>query len=262
MNWEEHYGKNNQDELEDSQYKKRNPAYKVLAGMVLLAFIIFSFPQIILLVNGSLDFLKNRANLQDNAALSRAVAAVVSVEAYADDALNTGSRSGTGFNLSSTGLIITNRHIVENARSIKIEFEEGQVFYPSNINYIENADLVWIELEAEGLPYVLAYQGAVPVLAGDIVSVIGNPKGFHKIILQGPLVGHYNARDIPVMLLDIDCQPGNSGSPVLSSEGEVLGVVYAVTSGSEEHNSSNHTLAYPMDYFREYLPLPGSREFN
>ncbi len=242
-------------DLEDSESYKRNPAYKILAGIVLLIFVFISLPQLHLLFNGSMDFLKNRVTLQDNAVLTPALSAVVWIEAYSEDGVSSTARTGTGFNVSPYGLIVSNKHIIEKARSIKVEFEDGQVFYSSKINYAENADIAWIRLEAAGLPHIALSKNNPLPAAGDKVSVIGNPRGLKHIILQGPLLGYYSVQEIPVILLDIDCQPGNSGSPVINAEGEVVGMVYAVTRAGEDKSQTNQTLAYPLSYFFDYLPL-------
>lgn len=243
------------EDLEDSQPYRRNPAYKILAGILLLIFLFISLPHIHLLFNGSMDFLKHRVTLQDNDILTPALSAVVWIEAYSEDGVSSAARTGTGFNVSPDGLIISNKHVVEKAGSIKIEFEDGPVFYSSNINYMENADIAWISLEAEGLPHIeLSKNNPLPA-AGDMVSVIGNPRGFKQVILQGPLLGYYSLQELPVILLDIDCQPGNSGSPVINAGGEVVGMVYAVSESAGEGDKTNKTLAYPLNYFIDYLPL-------
>jgi serine protease Do len=248
------------EDLEESQSYRRNPTYKILAGILLLIFLFISLPHVHVLFDGSMDFLKKRVTLQDNEELTTASSAVVWIEAYGEDVLNSPARTGTGFNVSPEGLIISNRHVIEKARSIRIEFQNGQVFYSknSNIAYVEDADIAWISLEASELPHiVLKPNNSLPAI-GDKVSVIGNPRGFKQVILQGPLLGYYPLQEPPVILLDIDCQPGNSGSPVLNAEGEVLGVVFAVTRSEGDESQTNKALAYPLNYFIDNLPL----EFN
>ncbi len=243
------------DQLEEMQYHKRHPAFKILAGILLLAFISLAIPQISLLLNNRLDFLQSRADLQDSPELKQAASAVVSIEAYNEELNSYNSRRGTGFNISDTGLIITNRHIVENARSIKIEFENGKILYSKDIHSLDNVDLAFLKLDTqENLPFTSIHTGAIPE-PGDIVSVIGNPLGLKQIILQGPVIGYYNLEKtaIPVILLDIDCQPGNSGSPVINKQGQVIGIVYAVTNTEQDEKKTNHTLAYPLYYFQDYL---------
>lgn len=238
-------------DLEDDQEYGRKPAYKILAGILLLIFLFISLPQIHLLFNDSMDFLKHRVTLKDNEVLTPASSAVVWIEARTGD----GTSTGTGFNVSGDGLIISNQHIVEKAKQIKIEFEDGRVFYSKDFEQTENADLAWIRLEAEGLPYIEVNKHSSLPAPGDTVSVIGNPRGFKQLILQGPVLGYYSVQDQPIMLLDIDCQPGNSGSPVVNTQGEVVGVVFAVSPGTEDSDQTNKTLAYPLSYFFDYLPL-------
>ncbi len=242
----------NDDQLQESPYRKRHPALKILAAIVLLTFISLYIPQFSSLLNGSLDFLKNRVNPQDNSALNRGVAAVVSIESQNEDLFNYKSRQGTGFNISDTGIIVTNQHVVENARSIKIQFENGRVLYSNDIHIFDNADIAILNLDAQDLPYITLETDSVQE-SEDIVSVIGNPMGFKQVILQGPIMGYYTMQEIPVMLLDINCQPGNSGSPVINQQGQAIAIVYAVTTAQQDGKERNLTLAYPLYYFKDYF---------
>ncbi len=240
------------DHLQESPYQKRHPAYKILAVIVLLTFISLSIPQFFSLLNGRLDFLKNRVDPQDNTDLNQAVSAVVSIKAYNEELFNYTSRQGTGFNISDTGIIVTNQHVVENARSIKIQFEDGRVLYSDDIHTFDNADIALLNLDTQDLPHITLQTDTI-LEPGDIVSVIGNPMGFKQVILQGPIMGYYTTGDIPIMLLDINCQPGNSGSPVINQQGQVIAIVYAVTSAKQGEKERNLTLAYPLYYFKDYF---------
>ncbi len=251
MNFDDNNGSND-DEQQESQYQKRHPVYKVLAVILLLTFISLSVPQISLLLNNKFDFLNSRVNFHDNPELKLAASAVVSIEAYNEDLFNNITRKGTGFNISDTGLIVTNQHIVQDAKSIKIEFEDGKVFYSDTSYSIDNADIALLTLDAQDLPFISLQTDTIPE-PGVIVSVIGNPLGFKQVILQGPVIGYYKMENIPVMLLNIDCQSGNSGSPVINEQGQVIGIVYAVTSTRQGEKTSNNTLSYPIYYFKDYL---------
>ncbi|KUG05177.1 htra protease/chaperone protein [hydrocarbon metagenome] len=243
-----------EDIIEESQYQKRHPAFRILAVILLLAFIGLAIPQISLLFTDRLEFLRSRVDLRDSPELQQAASAVVSIEAYNEDQYNHRSRRGTGFNILDTGLIMTNQHIVENSGSVKIEFENGTILYSHDIQFIDNADVAFIKLDSQSLPCVSLHSETVPE-PGSIVSVIGNPLGLKQVILRGPVIGYYNLEKnpIPIMLLDIDCQPGNSGSPVINEQGQVVGVVYAVTVTEEDGKTRNSTLAYPLYYFRDYM---------
>ncbi len=240
-----------EEQIDEIPYKKRHPAYRIVAGILILAFIALAMPQISLLLNNKLEFLKTRIDPQESPYLQHSASAVVSLEAVNEEHK---TRRGTGFNISDTGLIISNRHIVDNATSIKIEFEDGKTFYSDNIQFVKNADIALIILDAQDLPVISLQTDNIPK-PGAILSVIGNPLGFKQIILQGPVIGYLNLEktSVPIMLLDIDCQPGNSGSPVINEQGQVVGIVYAVTTTEQDGKTRNNTLAYPLHYFQDYL---------
>ncbi len=141
--------------------------------------------------------------------------------------------AGTGFNLHSRGLIVTNRHLVEDASMVRVFFLEHGSYGAVEWREYPHADLAVIFLEEEGLPRgELAEGDAAP---GDEVLVIGNPLRYYWLVKQGTVVGFrsINEHAPSIMLIDAPIGPGSSGSPVYSQEGKVLGVIYATPGEGE-----------------------------
>lgn len=232
---------------EDDRPYRRHPAVKYIAGIILLAFIAFAFPQIRLFFNSPYDFLEHEDTAIVSSAISDASQAVVAVEAIDNPLLGSQEKKGTGFNLASDGLILTNEHVVLNANRIKVQFSDGDEYYSNDFWSIEGSDMALIKLEGNNLPVVSLDMHALPD-PGDVFTVIGNPLGLERIVLNGILEEYCQVSefDYPVMCLNISCQPGNSGSPVLNEAGKAVAIVFAVTAPPSDTKAGVRTLAIPF----------------
>ncbi|HHW06906.1 MAG TPA: serine protease [Clostridia bacterium] len=158
-----------------------------------------------------------------------------------------GQRSGTGFNVSGDGVVITNYHVVEDARSITITFPGGENYKARSWVSAPEYDLAVIKLEKTGLPAVSLNPGILPQ-PGDTLMVIGNPLGLNQLVVEGTLRDYVMVKDMSAALLCIDAPifPGNSGSPVFNGEGQVVAVVFASLRQDEEGKQKYYGLAVPI----------------
>ncbi len=166
-----------------------------------------------------MDFLaQNRELYQMNVQASKLV--VVSIEAYRAGQADLGITRGTGFNISTNGVIITNHHVVNNAESVTVSFEDGRKYFARSYEVIPGADVAVIELAADNLP-ILTLNESNLVQNGDTVTIIGNPLGFENISQRGQVGKFHNwgENTVPIFDIDIPINPGNSGSPVLNRQG-------------------------------------------
>ncbi len=241
-------------ESEDGIPYRRHPAVKYIAGIILLAFIAFAFPQIRLALNSPYDFLEHEDTTIGSSMISDAGQAVVAVEAIDNPLLGRQEKKGTGFNLTSDGLVLTNEHIVSNANRIKVQFPDGLEYYSNDFWSIEGSDMALIKLEGNNLPIVSLDMHELPD-PGNIFTVIGNPLGLEQIVLNGILDEYCRVPDFdyPVMRLDITCQPGSSGSPVLNEDGKAVAIVFAITTPPLDTEARIQTLAIPLYNLKEHL---------
>ncbi len=144
-----------------------------------------------------------------------------------------GSRRGSGFNLLQDGLVVTNRHLVERAASVRVSFPGIGTFTAEGWTVYPNADLAVIQIRSENLP-VVELSGA-PAYPDQEVLIIGNPLQFARVANRGEIVGYRNnpQSDIPLVVVEAMIYPGSSGSPVFNELGEVVGVIYAALRNSE-----------------------------
>ena len=132
---------------------------------------------------------------------------------------------GTGFIISSDGLIATNLHVIGEARPISVELADGRSFDVTEIYATDrNADVAVIRIDAEGLqPLVLAVSSSLR--DGQEVIAIGNPHGLERSVVVGRVSGRRSIDGIEMIQLAIPIESGNSGGPLLDRSGEVHGIL-------------------------------------
>ena len=141
---------------------------------------------------------------------------------------------GSGFIYNDQGYIITNNHVVENAKTVDITFIDGER-YTANITGTDPfSDLAVIKINENvtDLPASLKIGNSSLLEVGDIVVAIGNPFGLQGSMTTGIVsqIGRLLSVDdegfsIPnTIQTDALINPGNSGGPLLNLKGEVIGV--------------------------------------
>ncbi len=184
-------------------------------------------------VGPPLEFLTESWSLSDDPVVLDSRESVVQVNVETRSGAPGGQTRATGFNIDPGGLIVTNRHVIEDAMAVRVSFPGRGTYSAREIHVSPHVDLGLIELEAEDLPSVpLSGRSAQP---GDELLIIGNPLQFARIANMGVLLGYAenHNRDIPILVVEAAVYPGSSGSPLFNEQGEVVGVVYATRSSNE-----------------------------
>lgn len=151
-----------------------------------------------------------------------------------DDGFRREGSLGSGFVISADGLIVTNNHVIEAADEIEIVFSDGRSLSAVLVGRDADTDLAVLKVESDTpLPFVeFADSDAAEV--GDWVMAIGNPFGFGGSVSVGIISAL--ERDIQsgryddFIQTDAAINRGNSGGPLFSLSGEVVGVNTAIIS--------------------------------
>ncbi|MGC8970893.1 MAG: S1C family serine protease [bacterium] len=147
--------------------------------------------------------------------------------------------AGSGVIISKDGYIITNNHVIEGARSIRVTLGDGKTLEGKLIGRDPFTDLAVIKVDADNLPYArLADSDKLRV--GQIAIAIGNPFGLGKTVTAG-IVSALDRSIQPeqgtlierLIQTDAAINPGNSGGALVSSNGEVIGINTAIYQGAQ-----------------------------
>jgi len=149
------------------------------------------------------------------------------------------SGSGSGFVISSDGFIVTNNHVVENAVSIRTTFADGIELNAHLVGADPSSDIAVLKLyECDVRP--LEFADSDLLQPGQIAIAVGNPMGLQHTVTAGVVsaIGRSlratNGRLIDdIIQTDAALNPGNSGGPLLNSDGKVIGVNTAVIQSAQ-----------------------------
>ncbi|MEY4519396.1 MAG: hypothetical protein RLZZ499_1996 [Cyanobacteriota bacterium] len=160
---------------------------------------------------------------------------------------------GSGFVVSSDGLILTNAHVVEGSNQVKVTLKDGQTYQGKVMGTDSLTDVAVIKIEANSLP-AITFADSDNLQPGEWAIAIGNPLGLDNTVTTGIVsaTGRSSAQvgvaDKRVSFIQTDAaiNPGNSGGPLLNAQGEVIGINTAII-----QNASGLSFAIPSNAARD-----------
>jgi putative serine protease PepD len=189
---------------------------------------------------------------------AKSVPAVVSIR--------TSSGSGTGFLIDNTTTIVTNAHVVDNAKHVTVRFGPNGTDLDGTVLGVDaSSDLAVLHLQpgsapASAKPLPLADSRAVQV--GDTAIAIGNPFGLDRTATEGIVSGLGRRIQAPngfeidqAIQTDAPINPGNSGGPLLDDSGRVIGVNSQIETGGASNGNVGIGFAVPSNTLRQVVPI-------
>jgi S1-C subfamily serine protease len=150
--------------------------------------------------------------------------------------------AGTGFIIDKEGHILTNYHVVQNARKLEVTLYNRKKFAAEVVGLDRQHDLAVIQIKASNLtPAVLGDSRSLVV--GQKVFAIGNPFGLNGTMTRGivssirSVQGPNGAPIDEAIQTDAAINPGNSGGPLLNSRAEVIGINSMIATGGAEQSA-------------------------
>jgi serine protease Do len=168
---------------------------------------------------------------------------------------------GTGFVVDKDGVILTNNHVIDEAKAILVKLSDDREFAGTIVGRDPRTDVAVVKIDAKGTPLVpLAFGDSDKLEVGDWVVAIGNPFGLSHTVSAGIISAKGRSREeveldpsgyYNFLQTDASINPGNSGGPLLDLKGDVVGINTAIRAGGAQGIG----FAIPINMVKQLLPM-------
>ena len=200
-------------------------------------------------------------HVSDQGAAKRVYDGAKDAVAYIAAASPQGQGAGSGFVVSSDGLIVTNAHVVDGATQVAVKIGTDGEQLPAEIVGVDaSQDLALLDVDADDLP-TLSLGDSDGVEVGDAVYAIGNPFGLDHTFTTGVVSALDRTLQAPDgsaieggIQTDAAINPGNSGGPLLDGSGDVIGVnAQIATGGNPQGGNVGIGFAIPAETVKAFV---------
>lgn len=161
-----------------------------------------------------------------------------------------GGATGSGFIIDSNGYIVTNHHVIDGAKTVKVTLNDQREYTATIVGSDERSDLAVLKIDATKLPTVKLGESE-KLKVGEWVLAIGSPFGLQYSVAAGII--SYMGRSLPTegsnyvsyIQTDVAINPGHSGGPLFNMAGEVIGINSQIFTNSG--GSIGLSFAIPVD---------------
>jgi len=143
---------------------------------------------------------------------------------------------GSGVIMSTSGLVLTNHHVISGADAIQVSLKDGRTAEAKVISSDPETDVAVLKISLENLPAITLGQSDTSRV-GDIVLAIGNPFGFGQTVTMG-IISATGRNKLGIntfenfIQTDAAINPGNSGGALVDTQGRLIGINTAIFSKS------------------------------
>lgn len=155
---------------------------------------------------------------------------------------------GSGFIVSADGTILTNAHVVRDAREVTVKLTDRREFRAKVLGSDPKTDVAVLKIDAKNLP-VVPLGRSTELKVGEWVLAIGSPFGLESTVTAGVVSAKGRSlpddSNVPFIQTDVAINPGNSGGPLFNTRGEVVGINSQIYSQSGGYQGLS--FAIPID---------------
>jgi hypothetical protein len=137
--------------------------------------------------------------------------------------IETDTGTGSGFFVRADGLLLTNEHVVDGARRITVRTSTGDKYLASVVRSVKTHDLALLKI-AGAPPAVVTFGDSDRLDVGADVLAVGSPLGLGGTVTKGIVSAIRTADRKRFIQIDAAISPGNSGGPLLTEDGAVVGI--------------------------------------
>ena len=145
--------------------------------------------------------------------------------------------AGSGFIISPDGVILTNAHVVRDAKEVTVKLQDRREYRARVLGSDPKTDVAVLKIDAKNLPVVPLGKSS-DLKVGEWVLAIGSPFGLESSVTAGVVSAKGRSlpddSNVPFIQTDVAVNPGNSGGPLFNTRGEVVGInsqIYSQTGG-------------------------------
>jgi serine protease Do len=145
--------------------------------------------------------------------------------------------AGSGFIVSPDGVILTNAHVVRDAKEVTVKLQDRREYRAKVLGSDPKTDVAVLKIDAKNLP-IVPIGKSNDLKVGEWVLAIGSPFGLDSTVTAGVVSAKWRSlpddSQVPFIQTDVAVNPGNSGGPLFNTRGEVVGInsqIYSQTGG-------------------------------
>ncbi|MFP7298216.1 S1C family serine protease [Neobacillus niacini] len=250
--WEAFFNPEDMQEWENEKLlkkKRKKFLVNIVSSLLVLALLISGLEVWINVFNlPAINFVKVSNRLSKEPEVKEYKKSVVTIE--------WDGTKGTGFTVTADGLIVTNEHVVDRTNRVNVHFKSGDSYVGKVIAKHPELDVAIIDIEASDLPHLqLSIENEWERWKHEEIIFIGNPLAFTQIANQGTIIGSAQLTDldVPVLMIEAPIYKGNSGSPVISQTGEVIGVIFATLQNPQMDSKNIVGVAIPSYHVKTII---------